>query len=137
MKKIERYIILIVLALGISTVSYSQSKTKDKIRLALVSGNYKSLVELFNDIVELKINGKEGSYSRTQSEFALKDFFKNHPATDFHFIHHGESKGGSKYSIGDYTSGSQKFRVYIKMKQVQRGGQKVFLIDTLDFSLED
>ena len=115
--------------------SYSQDLNSD-IRVAIKSGSSKGLIAYFNQVVELKVDGKEGSYSKQQSEFILKEFFRKYPCTNFQYNHHGESPGGAKYSIGTYKHSSGTFRVYMKLKKIKKGTEWVFRIDTLDFSKE-
>lgn len=134
MKFNNLYIVLFVLFISlVSAPANGQSKLKDDIRIAIKSGSSKALLKHLNDIVELKIDNKDGSYSKTQSEFALKDFFKKHPPTNFSIVHEGESKSGSKFFIGTYNTANGNYRVYLKLVKKKSGKH---LIDTIDFSKE-
>lgn len=114
---------------------YSQDLNAN-IRVAIKTGSSKGLINYFNSVVELKMDGKEGSYSKQQAEFVLKEFFRKYPCESFQYNHHGESPGGAKYSIGTYKYAEGTFRVYMKLKKVKKGDEDVYVIDTLDFSKE-
>jgi len=129
MKNINYIFLLIVFFVA---SSFSNGDISDNCRLAILSGNAKELTSYFDKSVELRTEKEEGSYSKSQAELVLKNFFKSNPALKFNYVHKGTSPGGAKYAIGSYTSNNGVFRVYIKMKMVS--GQ--YLIDTLDISEE-
>ncbi|MBK6732036.1 MAG: DUF4783 domain-containing protein [Bacteroidetes bacterium] len=52
----------------------------DSIAQAIRTGNAKELASFFDTTIEIKINDKEGAYSKAQAEQVVKDFFvKIHP----------------------------------------------------------
>lgn len=109
-----------------------QSDDVSDIRAAIKAGSAKELSKYLNSMVELNFDGDKASYSKTQAEFVLKDFFKKYPPQDFQYIHQGSSKEGLKYAIGKYSYQGGTYRVYLLIKP-QKGN---FLIDQLDFSKE-
>jgi hypothetical protein len=124
---------LAILALtGIELRAKNQNAVVNNVRAALKAGSSKELVKNFNKTVELNINGDKASYSKTQAEFVLKDFFKKYPPSDFQYIHQGASKQGLTYVIGKYSFDSGSFRVLIYIKKFN----EAYLIDLMDFSLE-
>ena len=60
-----------------------------------------------------------GSYSKTQAEIIIRDFFKNIPVKSFTLNHQGSSDDGSKYIIGTYKTSSTEYRVYILLKKLK------------------
>ena len=70
------------------------------VKSALNAGSSKELVKFLDKTTEIDIDGDRSSYSRTQAEVVLKDFFKNYPPTNFQIIHQGASRAGSPYVIG-------------------------------------
>ncbi len=82
------------------------------------TGNAKDLVQQFSRTVELNIDGREASYSKAQAEAVLKDFFSKSPPQMFAINHQGASKSGSPYAIGEYKNALGKYRVWIRLKQV-------------------
>ena len=99
---------------------------------AIRNGNAPKLTTYLNDLVELNISEKRASYSKTQAEFVLSDFFKKYPALNFSYVHKGTSQDGLAYGIGNYTYEGGAFRVYMLVKQNRDG----YAIDTIDFGEE-
>ena len=126
-------VIVIFLAAGLNN-SYSVAQDRDfeQIVKIIKSGNAKVLVKKFTTIVELNIDGEEATYSKSQAEAVLKDFFTKNPPKSFEVNHTGESKGGLPYAIGEYTSGSQSFRVWIRHN---KSGEE-FQISEMSFILD-
>jgi len=70
-----------------------------------------------NNNVDVTIDGNVDSYSKTQAEFALRDFFKNNPPSSFTIVHQGSSKGGLPYAIGQYLTNNETYRVWMRIKK--------------------
>ena len=114
----------------LANLSFGQEGEMNNIRISIKTGNSHGLSTLMNKVIELKTENENGTYSKTQAEFILKNFFRKYPPTNFEYNHVGSSPGGAKYMIGTYTSGSQSFRVYIKLRKIDTK----FFIDNLDFT---
>lgn len=84
---------------------------------ALRSGNAAKLASYFDNTVDLTLPSKTSSYSKTQAQVILKDFFDNNKVTGFKVIHQGESNG-SKYCIGTLstTGGNYRTTFYLRSK---------------------
>ena len=112
---------------------YSQSDVMNNVRAAIKAGSSKELSKYFNETVELNFDGEKSSYSKTQAEFVLKDFFKKYPPIDFQYIHQGASRGNFlKYAIGKYTFENGSFRVLILFKNTDNR----YFADSIDFTKE-
>ena len=117
--------------------SVAQTNLDSKIEMAIKTGSTNELSLHLDDAVELKLDGKEGIFSKRQAEFALKEFFGSHPPKSFQYIHKGESRKGYKYAIGTFVSeDGGKYRVYMKMKSKTVDSTEIWKIDTLDFTKE-
>lgn len=106
--------------LFVSLVWFSQLFTPNlnSIASALGSGNSDALGRYFDENVEVSVQTKEDTYSKTQATDMVRDFFaKNKPKT-FNQLHQGVSKGNGHYSIGDLQTSSGTYRVYMFMKVV-------------------
>ena len=99
-------------------LSYSQAQEVDFDLLTKIikTGNAKDLVKQFSKNVELNINGEEASYSKSQAEAVLKDFFGKSAPEAFAINHKGASKGGLPYAIGEYKNSAGTYRVWIRLK---------------------
>lgn len=131
-KAAKLYTIFLFSFLYLTISTQAQSDVISNVRVAMKTGSSKELSKYFNEMVELNINGAKSSYSKTQAEFVLKDFFKNNPPVDFQYVHQGASKEGIKYAIGKYTFSDGSYRVLVLIKQIKGN----YLVDLIDFSKE-
>ncbi|MDO9373752.1 MAG: DUF4783 domain-containing protein [Bacteroidota bacterium] len=83
---------------------------------AMKAGNSALVAKHFDSNVELSMPDKSNSYSKSQAELVLKDFFANNPVKGFEVIHKGEN-AGSQYCIGTLVTKSGSYRTTIFMKQ--------------------
>ncbi|GMQ31394.1 DUF4783 domain-containing protein [Algoriphagus confluentis] len=101
----------------------------DPIISALESGSSNDLARFFENSITLNINGQQGDYSRNQAELVLKDFFKKNPSQGFSILYQKESPGSISTYIGEYTSSTSIYRVFIKVSDSNNS----FRIYSLDF----
>ena len=127
-----RVVVLVGLWLLTVVGAYAQGEAFGSVRGAVRSGSSRGVAQYFGSAVELGFDGDKQSYSATQAEFVLKDFFAKNAPTSFDFIHQGSSNEGIQYAIGKYVGKSGTYRVFVKMKPAQ--GK--LLIDTIDFTKE-
>ena len=115
-----RYLILAVFAVCalFSTKSFAQTDVISQVKETIKAGSAKELSNFLNQTIDVTIDNTVQTYSKTQAEFVFRDFFKQHPATEFTIIHQGSSKGGQPFAIGQYKSGSDTYRVFMKIKTV-------------------
>lgn len=90
----------------------------EKILKSLSKGDAGSLAADFNSTVDIEIPGNEGTFSKSQAEGIMADFFRKNPPASAEYIHKGSSEGGSQYFIGNYSTASKKFRFYILLKNI-------------------
>jgi hypothetical protein len=93
----------------------------DEVVAAMRSGNSTLIAKYFDDLVDISMPDKSNTYSKTQAELVLKDFFTNNPVKKFEIIHKGENSG-SQFCIGTLYTKNGSFRTTIFMKQ-KGGGQ--------------
>lgn len=109
-------ILIVGLVFLASLQTWAQSPVIDLVKESIKAGSAKELARHLNTTVDVTIDGKPGTYSRAQAEFVLRDFFKANPPVEFNIIHQGASKGGQPFAIGQYKSGDNTFRVWMKIK---------------------
>lgn len=112
-------VMLCVLLLA-NTVFAQSNEVVTQVKEAVKAGSAKELSKYLNQTVDVTIESKLQNYSKAQAEFVLRDFFKAHPPSDFNLIHEGQSKAGQPYAIGQYKSGADVYRFWIKIKTVGR-----------------
>lgn len=115
-----RYIFLAVFAVGalFNIKSIAQTDVINQVKETIKAGSAKELSNYLNQTIDVTIDNTVQTYSKAQAEFVFRDFFKQHPATEFNIIHQGSSKGGQPFAIGQYMSGSDTYRVFMKIKTV-------------------
>jgi hypothetical protein len=112
-------IIISLFMVGLVNVGLSQSADViEQVKQAIKAGSAKELIKYLNASVDVTIEDKVETYSKAQAEFVLRDFFKAHAPNEFTIIHQGQSKGGQPFAIGQYKSGADTYRVWMKIKTV-------------------
>lgn len=105
-----------LLALSSVMLSFTFSLGLDDVVKALKGGNASMVAKYFDNTVEITLPDKSNSYSRSQAEMVLRDFFKTNPIKSFDIIHKGEN-AGSQYCIGTLVTQNASFRTTVFMKQ--------------------
>jgi hypothetical protein len=134
MKGIRLKAILLVVSILTLQVfaAFAQSDVIGQIGETIKAGSSKELSKYLYQTVDVTIEGKVDSYSKAQAEFVFRDFFRQHPPSEFSVIHQGSSKGGQPFAIGQYKSGSDVYRVFMKIKT----GNNQQLLHEISFSKE-
>ncbi len=102
--------------LSSTSIVFAQDEVVDNIKTAMKSGSSKELSKYFSQNVDVTIDGDIQPFSKTQAEYELRDFFKNHVPDKFTIIHQGASKGGLHFAIGQYVSKASTFRIFFRIK---------------------
>lgn len=118
-EKRSQTLLVIIAALTLQVfAAMAQNDVIGMIRETIKAGSAKELSRYLNQTVDVTIEGKVESYSKPQAEFVFRDFFKQHPPSEFGIIHQGSSKGGQPFAIGQYKSGNDVYRVFMKIKSI-------------------
>lgn len=96
----------------------AQTDVISQVKETIKAGSAKELLRFLSQTVDVTLDDGPKSYSKAQAEFVFRDFFKQHPPVEFSIIHQGTSKGGQTFGIGQYKSGSETYRVYMKVKTI-------------------
>jgi hypothetical protein len=122
----SKFFVVTALFLMLASASFSQSDVIAQVKETIKAGSAKELSRYLHSTVDVTLDGNIQSYSKTQAEFVLRDFFKQHPPNEVNIIHQGSSKGGQPFAILQYKSGSDTFRLFMKIKST---GNTQFLDD--------
>lgn len=114
----KRFLIVITVLVGIVLQGWSQPEIFNPAKDAIKKGDATALVKTFATSVDINLEGNISTYSKAQSEFVLKEFFKKHAVTDFAIMHTGSSKGGLQFAVGRYLTGGDVYTVLIRVRQV-------------------
>jgi hypothetical protein len=115
----NRFIIALILAvfLAFNLRGQEAGPVIDKITEFIKNGDAKNLAGYFNSTIDLEVEDTDGSFSKTQAEIILRDFFNKNKVKSFTVNHKGSSNEGSHYMIGSYKTNSAEFRAYILLKK--------------------
>ncbi|HQY11535.1 MAG TPA: DUF4783 domain-containing protein [Ferruginibacter sp.] len=105
-----------LLVLGTLISSFTLFSSIDEVIGAMKAGNASEVAKFFDNTVEINMPEKSNSYSRSQAELVLKDFFAVNSVKSFDVLHKGENSG-SQYCIGTLVTRNGSFRTTIFMKQ--------------------
>ncbi len=88
---------------------------------AIERGNARDMAKFFGTNVDLSMPRAEGTFSKSQTEIILRDFFsRNSPAT-FAVSRQGSMRDGSVYVIGRMTTNErQTYRCYFLIKNISQ-----------------
>ena len=110
----KHFFTLSILAIFLS--SFIKFAGIDDVIAAMRTGNSATVAKFFDSKVEISMPDKSNSYSKSQAELVLKDFFSSNPVKSFEIIHKGEN-AGSQYCIGTLQTRNGSYRTTIFMKQ--------------------
>ena len=116
----KRYLpVLVFLLISFQSIfTFAQGDVIDHVKETIKAGSAKELSKYLNQTVDVTLDGNVQSYSKAQAEFVFRDFFKQHPPSEFSIIHQGSSKGGQPFAIGQFKSGGETYRVFMKIKAI-------------------
>lgn len=119
---LRTWILIGVLLVSLLTPGLAQGVTSQEIDVALSAGDASSLSKFFGPSVDITINNSTSTYSRTQAEQVLRDFFAKNNVKDFDIEHSGNSGGSAAtFTIGYLSTGNGRFRVYMWLKSSDAG----------------
>lgn len=93
-----------------------QKEGMDIVVNAFKIGSANTVANHFDSTIEITLPQKSNSYSKSQAEMILRDFFNINSVKDFLVIHKGEN-AGSQYCIGTLVTKGANYRTTIFMKQ--------------------
>ncbi len=96
--------------------------TVEEIIGAINKGDALKISRHFDNLVEITLHEKTNSYSRTQAELILRDFFTTNNVRSFTIIHRVNSNNG-EYCVGTLNTQSGEFRTTILFKN--KGDRKL------------
>ena len=111
MRRFSRPILLLSFVFSLSSFDL----TVDEILGAIRKGDAVKISQHFDSLVEITVAEKSYSYSRTQAEVVLKDFFHTHAVRNFTMIHKANSND-AEYYVGVLSTARGDFRTTILVK---------------------
>lgn len=121
--KIKAFFAGIALLLAVDTSLMAQNF--ESIAASIRSGNASALAANFSGNVEITVKDAGNSYSKSQAEMVLKNFFGSHQPKSFTVAHQGTSPEGSKYFIGNLSTSSGNYRVFVLFSKAAGAIQEI------------
>jgi hypothetical protein len=110
MKKLLTYGVVVLL------ISLSSFISVDEVISAIKSGSASKLSKYFDNTIEITFTDKSNTYSKSQAELVLKDFFNNNVVTGFEVVYKGDNTG-AQFLTGTLDTKNGEYRTTIYMKQ--------------------
>jgi hypothetical protein len=114
MTKTSVYIIFFIFIVHLNAVA--QDTAWEPIVKAMDESDSRALGMYFHSTVDLGFSGNDKTYSKSQAEMIMKDFFRDHPDGSFRSMQQGSTDASSRFAIGVFESGNGNFQVYINMR---------------------
>jgi Domain of unknown function (DUF4783) len=110
-------------ATALLLVSYRTFENMDAVVSAIRNGNVNQLSSFFDARVDISLPDKSDTYSKTQAEMVISDFFSNNGVKNFKITQQGEN-GGTVFCAGLLQTQSGNYRTTLFFRQK---GDKHFL----------
>jgi hypothetical protein len=110
MKKLITYILILPVFVLSSFISV------DEVISAIKNGSVSQLSKYFDNTIEITFTDKSNTYSKSQAELVLRDFFNNNIVTGFELVHKGDNST-AQFLIGTLNTNNGEYRTTIYMKQ--------------------
>ena len=107
--------IFTLITIGALLSSFTFFSSIDEVITAMKAGNATDITRFFDNTVEINTPDKSSSYSKSQAELVLRDFFSTNTVKAFTLDHKGENSG-SQYCIGTLVTKNATYRTTVFMK---------------------
>ncbi|MCO5239514.1 MAG: DUF4783 domain-containing protein [Chitinophagaceae bacterium] len=111
-----------VLLVGGVAFNYSdsgRSYSMEDVVTAINTGNVNQLSGYFDKVVDITLHARSNTYSSSQAEIILKDFFHSYGVKAFRMVYKGTSSG-SEFFIGNLQTRYGTFRTTVLLKNRSR-----------------
>ena len=109
-----------ILLTGLFTlfVTFAKAQALDEVVNGVRNGNIAQISRYFDNVVVITIGNNQSTYSKTQGEMVLKDFFNKNVPRSFNLLQGGNAPGNNtnKFAIGNLTTNNGNYQVYVLLK---------------------
>ena len=113
MHTMKRFLTLI--SIGALLSSFTFFSSIEEVITAMKAGSSTDIARFFDNTVEINTPDKSNSYSKSQAELVLRDFFSTNNVKTFTVNHKGENSG-SQFCIGTLVTKGSTYRTTVFMK---------------------
>lgn len=128
----KKALITILCAFFLSATVQAQEPLQEVVQY-IRGGNVTGMAKYFDKSIDININNNQASYSSSQAEIILKDFFSKNVVKEFNVAQGGNTGTSSQYAIGDLHTSTGLYQLYVVIKM----NDNKFLIKQLRFEKID
>ncbi len=129
MKKFYKRVLITILTVFSLSANVQAQEPLQEVVQYIRGGNVTGMAKYFDKMVGININNNQASYSSSQAEIILKDFFSKNVVKDFNVAQGGNSGTTSQYAIGDLYTSAGLYQLYVVIKMTENR----FLIKEMRF----
>jgi hypothetical protein len=107
---------LAFIAFSLTLLSFANFFSIDDVAIAIRSGNISQLSEYLDNRVDITLPDRSDTYSKSQAEMIIRDFFSTNEVQSFKIKRKGENSG-SEFCIGILHTRNGDFQTTVFMKQ--------------------
>jgi hypothetical protein len=116
----RKYLSLIFAAIFVFGGVFGQPQVDD-VSNSLNKGEVANVVKYFDKVVDITINNEQSTYSKSQAEMVVRNFFSKNPPRSFSIRHKGTAASdNSVFLIGELRTANGLYRVWLSFKQRER-----------------
>ena len=113
----KRFLLLVSCTLLLFTARAQSSRSPlEDMSNAIRNNRVMDMAKYFDNFVPITINNVQAIYSHNQAAIVLEDFFEKNNPKDFSVMDNGSPDNASKFIIGNFSTPSARYNVYILMK---------------------
>ncbi len=113
----KKFVFIVCLSLLVFEGSFGQQAVTDIVE-ALKDGDISKISKHFDKIIDITIAKDQSTYSKTQAEIVLKNFFQKQEIKDFSVKHRGSPEDkNAVFIIGALQTKQENFRIYLYFKK--------------------
>lgn len=90
----------------------------DEVAKGMGGGDVTKVAQYFDKVVDITVSDQQSTYSKSQAEMVLKNFFAKNKFKSFFLKHKGAAaNNGTIFVIGDLSTVKGGFNIFIMFKQ--------------------
>jgi len=98
------FCLTILASMPLKAQAPASTSTLERMPHLLKTADVRAMLPYFNSTLDIALQDREQSCTRSQAEVMLRNFFAKHPPKDFKLIHKGSSGQGGEYLMGTLTT---------------------------------
>lgn len=118
MKKFYKTILITILCVFSMSATVQAQEPLQEVVQYIRGGNVAGMVKYFDKSVGININNNQATYSSSQAEIILKDFFSKNVVKEFNVAQSGNRENNAQWAIGDLSTSTGSYQLYVKISMI-------------------